>query len=84
MTKLIMKFKKIGSVTNASRPGRLKMAKDKGTSTQNEGAKSDGQKFIKRDPTSLGANANQPKHCHAHFAEWHQYRTDHHFMPLRL
>ncbi|GBM13346.1 hypothetical protein AVEN_159767-1 [Araneus ventricosus] len=65
VAKLIMKFEMTGSVSDASKFGRIKTATYEGA---NSGADSDGQESDERDPTSLSLNGNQPTQCHAQFA----------------
>ncbi|GBM33315.1 hypothetical protein AVEN_101642-1 [Araneus ventricosus] len=63
---LVMKFKMIGSVVDASRSGRQKTSMVEGTSTHMLEAMA--RSPTERDPTSLCANGNQPKQCLAYFA----------------
>ncbi|GBN44289.1 hypothetical protein AVEN_28082-1 [Araneus ventricosus] len=58
--KLITKFKRTGSVADASRSRRPKTATDEDTSTRVPTA-------IARSPTTLCTNGNQPKFCHTQF-----------------
>lgn len=63
MAKSIEKFKKTGSVSDASRSGRLMEEKDEDTSTQMPEAIASSP--TEKNPTSLGENLNQSKISHA-------------------
>lgn len=65
VVKGIKKFKRTGSVADATRSGTLKTETDDDTSTQ---AIAGMARNRQNDPTSLFANANQSKQCHTYFA----------------